>query len=420
MSARTTSVCRSASAPKRPLEKGPIAIVSPIYDKTLLEYVASEVNLREGAPGVAAFLRAVTLNEGVPLKEIAREIGLPIPVATAVRRELEARGLLARDSGVSLTEAGRAFSAEVLDLQAASVVLCSACDGTGLAAPDSALVERLYAIIKSAPGVKVELDQAPCTPETALRRAALMHKAGALEGRKILLLGDDDSLSLAIPLYLAAQGRTDPVDNITLLEIDEARMSFLREQTAALGAEVSIVPHDLRDPLPGHIRGSFDTFQTDPPYTVEGAQLFLTRAVEGLRSGPGALGYLSYGQPATADQFALLSAIQSLGFAVTAMHRDFNTYEGASILGSIGQMIELEGLFAEPVRQPERHSGILYTAEKATRKRSYRCKGCGTRVSLGERGGPNTIEALKSAGCPSCGAAVFSRWTHGGGKHRRR
>jgi hypothetical protein len=383
----------------------------PQVDSTLLEEVAASVTLREGAPGVAAFLRAVARQDGAPLKALARRLGWPVPVAAAVRRELETRGYLARRGGVWLTELGRSYVSDMLDYSASAAAFCPACNGHGLQDPAPELVRALQRLLERAPGVRVELDQAPCTAETALRRAALMHDRGALEGRDVLLLGDDDSLSLAIPLYLAHQGRNRAVDNITVLELDPGRIAFLDQTCAEIGAGVTVVPHDLRDPLPQALRGRFDCFQTDPPYTVAGAALFLTRAAEALRPGPGSLGFLSYGQPATADQFALFREVHRLGFAVRAVHRDFNAYHGASILGSTGQMIELEGLFAQPPYQAGRFTGGIYTAERTARRRGYRCAVCRRKLVLGEAGVARTIEALKAAGCPACGGRVFTRWS---------
>ncbi|WNZ54042.1 hypothetical protein QT397_01995 (plasmid) [Microbulbifer sp. MKSA007] len=68
-------------------------------DHPLLNEISESVSLREGASGVASFLRAVVQHNGAALKQIAWEVGLPVPVATAVRRELEARGYLVRKGG---------------------------------------------------------------------------------------------------------------------------------------------------------------------------------------------------------------------------------------------------------------------------------------------------------------------------------
>ena len=78
--------------------------------KNILEEVAEATSLREGAAGVrrviecAAAGRGAGAIEGVPLKELARAAGLPLPVASAVRRELEKLGLFDRGGGVRLTE----------------------------------------------------------------------------------------------------------------------------------------------------------------------------------------------------------------------------------------------------------------------------------------------------------------------------
>jgi predicted methyltransferase len=48
----------------------------------------------------------------------------------------------------------------------------------------------------------------------------------------------------------------------------------------------------------------FDLVMTDPPYTPEGARLFLSRAVEGLRPGPGWSIAFSFGpKPGSTDEF---------------------------------------------------------------------------------------------------------------------
>ena len=55
-----------------------------------------------------------------------------------------------------------------------------------------------------APEAKPELDQTHCTVDTKIRRVLRMHEAGALAGRRILILGDDDLVSVAIAARGAA------------------------------------------------------------------------------------------------------------------------------------------------------------------------------------------------------------------------
>src|SRR3954469_23922478 len=73
---------------------------------TILQEVADATSLREGVAGVEALLRAVHRNESGRLADAAREARLPLPVATAVRRELEKRGVLMRQHGLAFTPDG--------------------------------------------------------------------------------------------------------------------------------------------------------------------------------------------------------------------------------------------------------------------------------------------------------------------------
>ena len=69
----------------------------------LLEEVARATRLREGAEGVAQVLRTIYASDRIKLGDISREVGVPVPVVAAVRRELERVCLLERDKGLALT-----------------------------------------------------------------------------------------------------------------------------------------------------------------------------------------------------------------------------------------------------------------------------------------------------------------------------
>lgn len=375
----------------------------------ILAEVARATALREGPEGVLALLRAVVRGRAGRLQDAARAARLPLPVATAVRRELEKAGILERRHGLALTARGRELVERGLGLAPAASLVCGRCAGAGVVLPSAAPVERLTALLATAPPLDVTLDQAPCTPETALRRAALMHEAGAVEGRRIVLLGDDDSVALALGLLVRALTGGPPAVPVTVLELDPNRVAFLRAAAAAEGLPVEVVPHDLREPLPAGLRGRFDVFETDPPYTPAGARLFLERAREALDPAQTGYGYLSYAQRPPAEQRALLALLTGLGFAATAIRPGFNRYLGASILGGTGQLLELVTADAPPPPPATAWRGPLYSHELDPRPRRYRCAGCGAVTALGEAGAPATIEALKAAGCPACGGTTFRR-----------
>jgi predicted methyltransferase len=381
-------------------------------DKSLVERIADATRLREGPDGVAAILRAVYRAGSLRLQDAARSARLPLPVATAVRRELEKAGLLERKHGLSLTEAGRAFVERELGFGAKIDATCPTCAGRGLviAPAIQPAVDRLREIIAAAPTVDVTLDQAPCTPETSVLRAILMLQTGALEGKRVLLLGDDDSVSIAIGLLARSLGRDSIARDVVVIDADERRLSFLKDAAGREGIALAVIHHDLRQPLPGSLKRTFDVVATDPPYTLEGARLFLGRAGEALSTD--GVCFLSFAQWPPVQMLALQEVFVALGLAVRAVRPDFNHYIGASILGGVGQLIELVQAIPS-IHDLPAWDGPLYTAQVNPRLRSYICAACGNETVLGQGGAPDTIEALKSAGCGVCGGRTFRRLAAG-------
>ncbi|WP_223998727.1 bis-aminopropyl spermidine synthase family protein [Aureimonas sp. SA4125] len=376
-----------------------------------LAAIAAATDLREGAEGVALILRTAFRDGPLLLRDLAKAVRMPLPVVGAVRRELERTGLLDRGQGVELSVTGKAFCRDTLGISARHDPRCACCHGHGVVvapelAPALRLIEEHAAL---GPPVDVTLDQAPCTPETALRRALAMHEAGALDGRSIIILGDDDSMSVALTLLARAIGAAPR--RVTVLELDPGRIAHLDAARQRHGLDFEVIAHDLRDPLPADLRGRFDVFETDPPYTVDGMSLFVSRGLEALRSEPGLPGFLSYGDLAPDDLLDLQSRLTDMGLVATRIRPSFNAYQGASILGSVGQLIDLrttrrtkalteaEAIFAAPI----------YTGEVRPRERRYQCRACGAVTGIGTGEAFATIEALKTAGCPACGETVFKR-----------
>ena len=382
---------------------------------SILELIAQATRLREGPSGVQALLRAVYRAGSLRLQDAAREARLPLPVASAVRRELEKAGLLERKQGLSLTGDGREFVERDLGMRTQLDFTCTTCAGHGIVIPDwlQAEVERLAEIITGAPSVDVTLDQAPCIPDTAMRRALLMLQNGALEGKRVLLLGDDDSVSIAIGLLGRALRQNDLIKGdltraVTVIDADERRISFLRDTAAREQLSIEVVHHDLRRPLPAGLLRAFDVIETDPPYTLEGARLFLGRGGEALTTEADGHCFFSFPHWPASQMLELQKVFTELGLAVRAVWPNFNRYAGASMLGNLGQLIELVHVAGSATELPD-FSGPLYTAEVNPRLRVYACTDCGKEIVLGQDGIPATIEDAKVLGCSACGGHVFRR-----------
>jgi len=225
--------------------------------------VADAVGLAEGPAGVRAVLREIARGAG-STRAVGRGTSLPLPVVAAICGELRTRGVLTTDRPARLTVAGRA----AFDPGAAVTGRCPTCAGRGVLAPED-LAAALAEPAAAAPPVRVELDQTHCTPETKARRVLAMHDAGALAGRRVLVLGDDDLVSLALAEFARRHG-SGPA-SVTVVELDPAIVEFLRSRLADAPFPVDVVEHDLTAPLPDRLLSTMDTVQTDPPYTVAGA-----------------------------------------------------------------------------------------------------------------------------------------------------
>src|SRR5437868_5549254 len=230
----------------------------------ILKRLAERSQLREGAQGIENVLRAVFRAQNGEAAELltgrvlARMARLPVPVVTAVRRELEHEGLVEPGPHIRLTaEAQTTLSKEwgwAATTESQGSIVCKVCDGIGVA-PVGPQWEGVLATLKrhfkDNPGVDVTLDQSHCTPETNLRRAAYMHEHGALAGKDVLVLGDDDSLSAAVALVGKALSPTGKLARrVVAVDTDERILTHLRDIAVAEGVLIGLVRHDLRKPLP--------------------------------------------------------------------------------------------------------------------------------------------------------------------------
>jgi predicted methyltransferase len=374
----------------------------------VLADVAAAVSLAEGESGVRAVVQVVAQREPVPVREISRATGLPVPLVAATCNELRKRGVVDSARPVRLTTRGRELFGG-LARRLSFTGRCDVCEGTGTRIPAelAPVADALALSAEAAPAAQMQLDQSHCTVETKLRRVLALDDADALVGRSVMLLGDDDLVSLAVAQVLRLAGVDDGLADLTVVDVDERLLEFLREQLADAPFPVSLVAHDARAPLPPELAGRFDTVCTDPPYTRAGARVFLSRAVEATGPVPGRHVFFSFGRRPPAEALEVQQAIAELQLVATRIVPRFNEYVGAGILGGVGDLYQLTTTAASRPLEPARYDGPLYTGEVRDPSRTYACRTCGTRVRVGPGEQWPTIGDLKAAGCPSCGASSF-------------
>ena len=323
---------------------------APLADP-VVKGVAEAVGLAEGTRGVQAVLAALGRLEPISVRALSRAADLPVPIVAAICNEFRRRGLISQTRPVQFTLAGRRrFKTSAIGVRAS----CPGCGGRRIAlAPAIArLRPALAAIAEAAPPPLLELDQCHCTPKTKLRRVLAMHEADAITSRRILLLGDDDLISVTLLRFVRTFSVR--VEELVVIDVDERLLAFIREELEGAPFPFRCVRHDLRQP----INGQFDTVVTDPPYTAAGAKLFLTRASDVL-AGERADVFFSFGSRRPGVQFAVQQTILELGLEIRSLTRDFNDYVGAGVLGGTSHLYHLA-----PGGHTVAGEGQLYTARK--------------------------------------------------------
>lgn len=379
--------------------------------KTLFDTIQENIRLDEGPHAIEQMVISCYLKPGIATKELARHTMLPVPLATAVKKELIRAGLLRQERGVRCTPAGNAWVEQELDYDGLDIALYHALleDGAAWRTLLADWRKDLSGIYDARPQADVQIDQSKCTMETSLKRAVLCLREHALIGKRVLCIGDDDLVSISLGLLLKRlfPGKSGRRTRIHVVDIDERFLQYIHD--VAEREQLPVLCHhaDLRQPLPETLHGRFDCFFTDPPYTLQGMSLFLSRGISALKKSQGLPIFLSFAHKPPGFTLAMQQEFIRMGLMVQEMIPHFNEYEGAQMIGGRGQMIVLKSTERTVPGGDERCEGAIYTGEIRRTERLYRCKQCLVAVRVGQDLEIGTIEQLKQRGCPRCGGVTF-------------
>lgn len=260
------------------------------------------------------------------LWELADLCDVPLAALPPVIEELQQADLLKRlGDRLELTPTGQAFlQSRGQGSPPPFQARCVACEGRGIsleAEPLRELLKRFLEVSCNRPRPRSDYDQAYITPESTVARVALMARRGDLTGRRLIVLGDDDLVSLAAALSGLPQ-------RVSVLEIDDELVGFIEETKGRWGLEMlDVWVHDLREPLAEEHLRAYDTFVTDPPESWEGCTLFLTRGLSALK-GVGGAGHfgLSRREASLAKWRKLQGWLLEQGGCITDCIDDFSSY----------------------------------------------------------------------------------------------
>jgi len=210
---------------------------------------------------------------------------VPIMALCAIWKVLAEEGLVTTvGKRVKLTPKGEGACRE-WGIHPPLSLTCPRCRGRGLLlGPVAEVADRFSAIARQRPEAIQDYDQGYVTEESTLWRVAFMWERGDLEGKELLVLGDDDLVSIAAAL-------TGAPKRVAVLDIDRRLTDFLEEVARREGLALQVLTHDLCNPLPPSLTRRFDTFFTDPSESFQAlAYAFVNRGLSALK-GPGSAGY---------------------------------------------------------------------------------------------------------------------------------
>jgi len=382
--------------------------------KHYIEEASARVKVDEGIQVIEKLLLVCYFHPGISTKELARRTFLPIPVAAAIKKELMREGALEQKNGVHCTKEANRWIEEKCGYRGIDktlyLKLMEADMNEAMCLPEMMLVlEGLEKEFAFRPQVNVQLDQSKCTPETSLRRAILCLKHHSLIGKRILCVGDDDLVSVSIGLLLQQlfPGMSSSPAQIDVVELDERFICHIREIVDRAKLPIRCLPWDLRNPFPAEWLARYDCFFTDPPYTLQGMSLFVSRGITALKQKKGLPVFLSFAHKSPDFMLAMNREFVRMGLTVHAAHQHFNQYEGAEMIANRSQMIVLETTAVTDAEIKDSFHDALYTGEVKRTLRTYRCKQCSQEVFVGLQGEVATIEDLKNQGCPGCKNDTF-------------
>ncbi|MDR7434514.1 MAG: bis-aminopropyl spermidine synthase family protein [Armatimonadota bacterium] len=272
---------------------------------------------RDAERALAALLSTEEMWEAVRLSRV------PMRFLCAFWSRLEEKDLLAvQDGRLSLTEAGRELASN-LCIAPAWEASCDSCEGRGVdfARLPREVVERFREISRGRPEALQVYDQGYVTEETTLARVAFALARGDLSGKEILVIGDDDLVSVAAAL-------TGAPSRVLVVDIDDRLIRFIREVARVEGLDMlEATRYDIRDPLPHEWRGRFDTFLCDPTESFAGFCAFIERGLLAVR-GVGSAGYfgLTHAESSLEKWAQIQRFLLESGAVITDIREDFNSY----------------------------------------------------------------------------------------------
>jgi predicted methyltransferase len=252
--------------------------------------------------------------------ELLNRVSSPLKDFVAALKKLNEEGFVtAGEDGFALTDKGKCrINPESLSFEAK---LCSLCGGKRIIpeAKFKDILGEFRQIVRGRPEPSIDYFQGYMLESDVIARMALMHYYGDLNGKSIVLIGDDDLLSVALAL-------TKLPSRITVLDIDRRLGEFIESINRKHEFNIEFIEYNVIDPLPNGLLGSFDVFSSEPLESTSGLRAFILRGVACLKeNGVGYFGLTPY-EASLKKWLAIQKLLSKMNCVVTDIIQGFSAY----------------------------------------------------------------------------------------------
>ena len=198
---------------------------------------------------------------------------------------------------------------------------CKVCDGSGYILDQFFynIFKQFEKICQNRPPAVPEFDQGFIKTDDVIKRVEFIYERGDLLNSRIIVLGDDDLISIALAL-------TNLPKEIYVIEIDKRLVNFISEISSKYKLPIKIFEYDARTPVPKYLLNKFDFFVTDPIETLIGLKTFLLRCMLCLKKdGVGYFGLTTL-ESSLKKWYQIENFILNSGFVITDIIRNFSVY----------------------------------------------------------------------------------------------
>ncbi|MFH8087013.1 MAG: bis-aminopropyl spermidine synthase family protein [Candidatus Aenigmatarchaeota archaeon] len=198
---------------------------------------------------------------------------------------------------------------------------CQICQGKKIILNEKLkeLLKDYKEIVKERPLPTEKFFQEYMQESDVIARVAFMHYNNDVDGKKIILIGDDDLLSIALAL-------TNLPSRILVLDIDERIGSFLEKVNKKHNFNIEFQKYNVSDPLPKKFLGKFDVFSSEPLETLTGLKAFILRGILALRKDSSGYFGLTHAEASLKKWLEIEKFLTRMNCVITDLIAGFSLY----------------------------------------------------------------------------------------------